>query len=104
MSNIMSMLDIKQTANGDVHLETGDLVYSESTEQHQQDILIADKGHYKESPDMGVGILNFLQDNDPENLQRTTRKQFVKDGMKVEKISIKQGSVSTTARYESGNS
>ncbi|MCM1031865.1 MAG: hypothetical protein NC410_10560 [Oscillibacter sp.] len=98
------MLDIKQTADGDVHLETGDLVYSESTEQHQQDILIADKGYYKESPDMGVGILNFLQDNDPENLLRTTRKQFVKDGMKVEKINIKQGSVSTTARYESSKS
>ncbi len=100
----MSMLDIKQTADGDVHLETGDLVYSENTERHQQDILIANKGHYKESPDIGVGIVNFLQDNDPENLLRTTRKQFVKDGMKVERISIKQGSVNTTARYEGGES
>ncbi len=98
------MIDIAHTSDGDIELATGDLAYNESSEQHQQDILVADKGHYKESPDMGVGILNFLQDTDPENLLRTTRKQFAKDSMKVQKIAITQGKINVDARYEDSKS
>ena len=53
---------------------------------------------------MGVGILNFLQDTDPENLLRTTRKQFAKDSMKVQKIAITQGKINVDARYEDSKS
>lgn len=98
------MIDIAQTSGGDIELATGDLTYNESTEQHQQDILIADQGHYKEFPDIGVGILNFLHDTDPENLLRTTRKQFTKDGMKVRHIGIKNNQIDVKAEYEDNNS
>lgn len=97
------MIDIAQASGGDIELASGDLAYNESTEQHQQDILVADQGHYKEFPDMGVGILNFLQDTDPENLLRTTRKQFTKDGMKVRHIGIKYGQIDIKAEYEDNN-
>ena len=97
------MIDIAQTSGGDIELVNGDLTYNESTEQHQQDILVADQGHYKEFPDTGVDILNFLQDTDPENLLRTTRKQFTKDGMKVRHIGIKHNYIDVKAEYEDNN-
>ena len=53
MYNFIVMLDITQTADGDVELGTGDLTYTESTGQHKRDLLLADKGHFKENPDRG---------------------------------------------------
>ena len=80
------MIDIAHTSDGDIELATGDLAYNESSEQHQ------------------LGILNFLQVTDPENLLRTTRKQFAKDSMKVQKIAITQGKINVDARYEDSKS
>lgn len=97
------MLDITHTPDGDIELETGDLAYSESTGQHQQDILLSDKGYYKEAPAAGVGVLSYLQDTDPENLLRSIRKEFTKDGMKVKKVAISAGKYKADAEYENSN-
>ncbi|MCD8081481.1 MAG: hypothetical protein LUF04_14110 [Bacteroides sp.] len=88
--------DIKHTEEGDIDLSTGDIESVESTRQHQKDILLADKGYYKEWPGMGVGAHNFLNDTGPANLLRSIRQEFIKDGMKVKKVSIN----STEAYYE----
>ncbi len=88
--------DIKQTENGDIDLSTGDMLYTESTRQHQKDLLLAGKGHYKETPEAGVGAASYLNDNEPGNLFRAIRKEFTRDGMKVTKISMNR----TEAYYE----
>ena len=90
------MIDIQQTGTGDVDLSTGDLLYGESTGQHQRDILLSGKGHYKEFPELGVGALDFSNDNEPENFYRAVRKEFTRAGMKVTKVSMDE----TLARYE----
>lgn len=82
------MIDIGHTANGDIDLQAGDILYAESTGQHQRDILLADKGHYKESPETGVGALEYMNDNEPDRLLRSIRKEFTRDGMKVSKVSL----------------
>lgn len=88
--------DIKQTDTGDVDLSAGDISYTESTRQHQKDLLLADKGFYKETPEAGVGALNYINDSEPENLYRSIRKEFTRDGMKV----IRVGMTNTEAYYE----
>lgn len=93
------MIDIAHTTTGDIDLATGDLIYSESTGQHQRDILLSGKGHYKECPEMGVDALNYINDVEPENLFRTIRKEYTRDGMKVTKVSMNQ----TIAHYEDSN-
>ncbi|MEG1499379.1 MAG: hypothetical protein RRX93_07855 [Bacteroidales bacterium] len=93
------MIDIKHSPEGDMDLSLEDISYTHSDEQHQKDILLADKGHFKETPSIGVGMINFLQDVDPENLLRTIRKEFAKDGMKINKIQIKNGNLQTDASY-----
>ena len=104
MYNFIVMLDITQTANGDVELGTGDLTYTESTGQHKRDLLLADKGHFKENPDRGVGAFNFLGDSDPEEFYRTVRKECSKDGMKVKDVKRSCGDLIIDAKYENGNS
>lgn len=93
------MIDIKHTPEGDIDLSLEDLSYTNSDEQHQKDILLSDKGYYKESPTTGVGMVNFMNDSDPENMLRTIRKEFAKDGMKINKIKIKEGNLQTDANY-----
>lgn len=88
--------DIKHTDNGDIDLSTGDMLYVEATQQHQKDLLLADKGHYKEAPEAGIGALNYLNDTEPENLYRAIRKEFTRDGMKVTKVNLTE----TEAYYE----
>ena len=90
------MIDIQHTEDGDIDIMSGDILYTESTSQHQKDILLADKGHYKESP---VGAVNYINDTDPENFYRAVRKELTRDGMKVTKVSMDN----TIARYEESN-
>lgn len=94
------MIDIKHTESGDIDFGAGDLLYVESTHQHQKDILVSGKGHYKETPELGVNVLDYINDTEPENLYRSIRKEFTRDGMKVTKVSMDQ----TIAHYEESNS
>ncbi|KAA6327239.1 hypothetical protein EZS27_023764 [termite gut metagenome] len=93
------MIDIKQTPDGDIDLSTNDLFYSESTEQHQRDILLCGKGHFKETPLVGVSAIDYLNDESPDNFLRAVRKKFARDGMKVKSLSLKAGELSINAVY-----
>lgn len=94
------MIDIKHTDDGDIDISGGDIRHSESTEQHQKDITIADKGHYKEYPAIGVGAINHINDIDPENFLRTLRREFTRDGMTVRRVAIANGEIETHAEYD----
>ncbi|MCM1086503.1 MAG: hypothetical protein NC357_09265 [Bacteroides sp.] len=95
------MTDIKHTEDGDLDLSTGDLLYATSDYQHQKDILLARKGHYKEHPETGVGIEDYRNETDPEELLRAIRQEFASDGMKVSKVRLgATGQLETDASYE----
>ena len=95
------MTDIKHTDNGDIDLSNRDLQYANSDEQHQKDILLAQKGYYKEHPELGVGIADFTNETDPESLLRSIKKEFSTDGMKVSRVTISAtGELEINARYE----
>lgn len=95
------MTDIKHTDNGDIDLSNRDLQYANSDEQHQKDILLSQKGYYKEHPELGVGIADFTNETDPESLLRSIKKEFSTDGMKVSRVKITAtGELEINARYE----
>lgn len=95
------MIDIKHTEEGDLDLGTDDLRYVASDYQHQKDILLAHKGDYKEHPALGVGIEDYRNETDPEELLRSIRQEFAADGMKVSKVTISTtGNIETDAYYE----
>lgn len=99
------MQDYKQTPNGDLDLTAGDLLVVESTRQHQRDLLLADKGHIRYKPQAGVGVVNFLLENEPTALMRTTRHEFTGDGMTVARVVCDKitNELDIDAEYEADN-
>jgi len=81
------MTDIKQTSDGDIAWGNNDLLYAESTEQHQRDILLAGKGHFKSFPLIGVDAMIYENEENPDVFFRSIRKEFARDGMTVKKVS-----------------
>lgn len=94
------MVDIQLDETGDVAL-TDDIAYAgDSTLQHQRDILIAAKGHYKEAPAVGVDIAMQVNESNPEQLLRSVRLELTRDGMRVNTVAVADGNLKIEAYYE----
>lgn len=94
------MRDIKHTIDGDVDITGGDISYTDSTAQHQKDLIYTNKGELKSNPSVGVGIYEFINDDDATELLTSIRTEFRKDGMKVNEVALVNGKVKTVAEYE----
>lgn len=84
----------------DLVIENGDFKKGESTQQHQQDLLISEKGEYRISPLVGVGIYSTVNDDGfGENLQEVI-KQFEADGMVIERMQVLGQKLDIKAEYK----
>lgn len=72
--------------NDDLEIRDGDLLIANSDRQHQQHILIAEKGDYKQFPELGVGILNLLNSEDATKMLIEAKRNFEYDRMKVKEL------------------
>lgn len=97
------MEDIRQTTDGDIDLSAGDIVMTESTRQHQRDLLLAVKGGNKEFPNVGVCAVDHLHGGDSLALLRACRKECARDGMKVNEVAYRNGELIIDAAYENDN-
>jgi hypothetical protein len=79
------MIDYLQN-NDDLLISNGDFTTDESTLQHQKDLLCAEKGDYKLNPTVGVGVLSYIDEENPQNLSRAIAVEFTRDGMQINKI------------------
>ena len=93
------MKDILLNTDLDLLIANGDLVVGESTSQHQKLLLISAKGDFKENPTIAVGAGGYLKDDDETGLMAEIKKEFEKDGMKVDEINIKNGNIEVHANY-----
>jgi len=93
------MIDIKQIESGDIDITTGDLLFTEPTAQHQRDLLVANQGYYKEAPIVGVGSINFINDNERPAYLRAVNREFMRDGMKVHEIRMPYNELIIDAEY-----
>ncbi len=99
----MDVFDYIQTEDGDLLIRDGDFVVNESTKQHQRDLLIANKGEYKQHPTVGVGLNNYLLDEMEENeFKVMVTTEFENDGMRVGSIGVNDFDAAVIeAAYES---
>lgn len=65
----------------------GDFVLSESTRQHQELLLLIEKGELRQFPLSGVGIRTQLLDENPAAVRAEIKRQFELDGMRVMSVS-----------------
>lgn len=96
------MQDWLLDSDGDLSVGDGtdSIVFGLSDTQHQNLLLLTDKGQWKENPDCGVGAIKYLENEDAAGFMREIRVQFTGDGMKVTTLKIdKTGKVQIEASY-----
>jgi hypothetical protein len=95
------MIDILHDSTGDLIIANNDLVIGTSDVQHQNDLLLTEKGSIKQFPDAGVGAASFLESEDGAGLLREIGLQFTGDGMDVKELSLTaQGIINVNAVYK----
>lgn len=87
--------------NYDLKVTDGDWEDGEPTRQHQELLLLTHTGHWRQSPRVGVGLLGFLNSEDPTEAMRAIRQQFTRDGMRIRKLQPDGETIlKVTAEYE----
>ncbi|MCC9071222.1 oxidase [Flavobacterium sp. F-65] len=95
------MNDIIVDTNGDLGFHNGDLLIGFSENLHQEHILIANKGEYREFPELGVGILQMLNDDNYMNVLIEAKKNLEYDGMKINNIELDDdGNLNVDGQYK----
>lgn len=84
------MRDFQLNNDLDVLLANGDFATGESNEQHMHLLLVTQKGAWKERPMVGVGIDNYLLDNNIDGMLREIRGQWTEDGVLLERLSYEE--------------
>lgn len=97
-------IDILDDENGDLMIKYGDIVFGDSSLQHVNDLILASKGHYKQSPETGIGISNYFNDDiNVKELQAEIQKQIEQDGGEIDELKVNSFmdiNITITATYE----
>lgn len=72
----------------DLKIADGDFAKGESTMQHQSLLVRLKKGELRQFPKTGVGIEDFLQDDNPGDVHVEIQKQLEADGMVIRDIQL----------------
>lgn len=95
------MKDYLYTGDFDLQIVNGDFAAGESTEKHQKDLIVQDKGDDRIYPFIGVGISTFINDDNLAEVKQTIRKHFELDGMTIERLVVyEDGTTDIKANYE----
>jgi phage baseplate assembly protein W len=89
----MNSRDFLSDADGDILIEGGDFVVGDSDEQHVADILLSNKGDWRQNPAVGCNMVAFLKGNNSASLRERVRilirTQLEYDGYRVDKLVVK---------------
>lgn len=92
--------DIKLDGDFDLEIKDGDFLIGESTLQHQQLLILINKGMLREHPARCVGLPSWINDDRAGNLNAAIKREFETDGMKVQAINAVGDKITTDAYYE----
>jgi hypothetical protein len=95
------MKDLILDATFDLSFANGDFVIDESTQQHQELLLLTNKGDWREDATIAVGVKRWLKDEDDGgDLTGEIKKEFEKDGMRVQSVKIDSTGITVNAPYK----
>lgn len=93
------MTDLILDDDNDLRAAAGDLVAGDDLIQRQKVIAEATKNDFKQFPEMGVDVENYLEDEDPQALFAEIREQYRLDKMTLKSIGIdKEGKIFIDAK------
>ncbi len=84
------MIDLLQTSiNGDLACYNGDLVFGNSDTQNVHDLINDNIGEWKQYPNVGLGIINYLNSNmDNTTITQAIRIQLQNDGFDTSSLVV----------------
>lgn len=86
---VKKMLDILLSSTFDLVIKNGDFDFGDATNQNQNLIILASKGEFKQSPTVGVGIIDYiLDDANTDELEGVIQNEFEKDGLTIDKLKV----------------
>jgi len=92
--------DILLDGDFDLQIADGDFVVGDATLQHQQLLILIEKGELREFPTRGVGIKSWLLDDRAGDLNGAIKREFEADGMTVNSVRQVNGEIKVDANYE----
>ncbi len=94
------MTDYLLDTDFDLRIEGGDFVVGDSDLQHQQLLMGLEKGELRQYPKTGVGLTNYLVDDNIGDLYQEIQRQFENDGLLISKLEVSsEGIVNVVASY-----
>lgn len=94
------MIDIGLDSGYDLVFEAGDFLTTESTAQHQRQLILNNKGDFKQNPTICVGVFDYLDDEQFQELIRSVSIEFTRDGMDVLSVQLSaNGVINSDAFY-----
>jgi len=94
------MSDIALDDNEDLDISSGDFKMTESTAQHQRQLVLNNKGDFKEFPTSCVGVFEYFDDEQFQGLIRAVSIEFCRDGMDVSELTLlPNGTMASIAVY-----
>ncbi len=95
------MQDIKLDKNDDIVITKGDFEIACSDKLHQKHIIKAEKGEYKQHPELGVGIEKYLNGEEYTAMLIEIKKHLEYDGMIINDVSVnKKGELTVDGKYK----
>ncbi|TKT89468.1 hypothetical protein [Dyadobacter frigoris] len=95
------MTDFQLDENGDLVISGSDFAVTESTLQHQSDIILSAKGWWKHSPSLGVNLQSYVNENGTApGLVRAISQELERDGMTVDSVAIGTDGIKIEAKYQ----
>ncbi len=83
------MQDFLLDSDGDLLFTNGDLSIGDSDNQHIFDIITCFTGSFKENPQLGSGVMQFIKSENPKKGVNVILQQLQSDGYQVSNVSLK---------------
>ena len=95
------MNDLGLTDLDDLDIQGGDFSITESTAQHQRQLILNNKGDFKQNPTIGVGAFEYFDDEHIQEMIRAVSIEFSRDGMEVQSVKLTpDGKILSDAFYK----
>ncbi|MGI6341373.1 MAG: hypothetical protein ACOXZ9_10710 [Bacteroidales bacterium] len=91
--------DILLNDEYDLDVSNGDFICGDALNQRQALLLGTAEGEWKQSPIAGVGLWNYLLDEDYAEVLKKIREQFKADGFVVSSLIIEGNEIKIKANY-----
>lgn len=96
----MKGFGIKIGDDFDLDVQNGQTQLGDTLAQNQALIVVSNPGEFKQHPALGVGIENWILDDNPGNLPAEVKRQLKSDGMTVSRVALEGGELVISAYYE----